>query len=282
MAANLPAFASWDKGLAMAIKLYWCRGKGRADDGRRNFGDYLSPLLVEMLACKPVVYAPVHKADMMAIGSILPRERKARRFFLPRRLHIWGTGTNAPGLSFSPRHHYHALRGVHSRDQVLGLRHAPVLGDPGLLAAHWWEGRPRPEKRYRIGLIPHYVDRENSHVQAAARLPGVHLIDVFWPVEEVLRAVQACDFVFSSSMHGLIVADAFAVPNRRIRVSSGLISDFKFLDYYSAFALTEPEPLPGLLLDQLAVTDPADLVGEYHRPGLAELQAGLLRAFPRF
>jgi len=264
----------------MAIKLYWCRGKGRDDASQRNFGDYLSPLLVEMLAAKPVVYAPVHKAEMMAIGSIMPREQKARRFLLPRRLHIWGTGTDAPGLSFSARHYYHAVRGIKTREQIAGLRSSPALGDPGLLADHWWSGRAKPEKRYRIGLIPHYVDRDNPHVQQAAKLPGVKLIDVFWPVEEVLRAVQACDFVLSSSMHGLIVADAFCVPNRRLILSSGMISDYKFLDYYSAFAMHEPVSVTADALPALDRQDLSELFGDYSRPGLAEIQAHLIKAFP--
>lgn len=264
----------------MPIKLYWCRGKGRDDESLRNFGDYLSPLLVEMLAGKSVVYAPVHKAEMMAIGSIMPRESKARRFLLPRRLHIWGTGTDAPGLSFSARHYYHAVRGLKTLEQIADLKSSPALGDPGLLAAQWWAGRARPEKRYRVGLIPHYVDRDNPHVQQAAQLPGVRLIDVFWPVEEVLRAVQECDFVLSSSMHGLIVADAFAVPNRRLILSEGLISDYKFLDYYSAFGMQEPAPMRVEALLDLDRQELSELFGDYRRPGLAEIQASLVKSFP--
>ncbi|ABP81456.1 polysaccharide pyruvyl transferase family protein [Stutzerimonas stutzeri] len=266
----------------MTIKLYWCRGKGRNDPGQRNFGDYLSPLLVEMLAGKPVVYAPIDRAEMMAIGSILPRERKAKRFFLPHRLHIWGTGTDAPGLCFSPRHHYHALRGVKSCEQVAGLRNRPALGDPGLLASQWWSGRSKPTKAHKVGIIPHYVDRTHPAVIDAAKLAGVLLIDVFWPVEEVLRSIQSCDFILSSSMHGLIVADAFEIPNRRLRLSNGLISDFKFVDYYSAFDLAEPEPLSASAFACLGREDVAELIGEYKRPGLFDLQAGLLRSFPHF
>ncbi|MCQ4287302.1 polysaccharide pyruvyl transferase family protein [Pseudomonas stutzeri] len=262
------------------IKLYWCRGKGRSDPSQRNFGDYLSPLLVEMLAGKQVEYTPISRAEMMAIGSILPRERKARRFFLPRRLHVWGAGTDAPGLSFSSRHYYHALRGVKSCEQVAGLRDSPALGDPGLLAGHWWGDRVKPAKTHRVGIIPHYVDREHPAIIDASKLPGVLLIDVFWPVEEVLRAIQSCSFVLSSSMHGLIVADAFEVPNRRLRLSNGLISDFKFVDYYSAFSLNEPEPLNASALRCIEREDVAELIGEYERPGLFNLQAGLLRSFP--
>jgi len=150
------------------------------------------------------------------------------------------------------------------------------------LAGHWWEGRVRPAKTYRVGIIPHYVDREHPAVIEASKLSGVLLIDVFWPVEEVLRAIQSCSFVLSSSMHGLIVADAFEVPNRRLRLSSGLISDFKFVDYYSAFSLKEPEPLDASALEHLEREDVAELVGEYNRPGLLNLQAGLLHSFPQF
>jgi len=265
----------------MAIKLYWCRGKGRDNASQQNFGDYLSPLIVEMLAGKPVVYSPIAKAEMMAIGSIMNRERKAKRFLLPRRLHVWGAGTDAPGLSFSGRHFYHAVRGERTREQIDGLKSQPALGDPGLLSAQWWDGRPVPGKRYRIGLIPHYVDKGNPHLQQAAALPGVKLIDVFSPVEEVLRQIQECEFVISSSMHGLIVSDAFGVPNRRVRLSQGKVSDYKFVDYYSAFSLAEPAPLNAEDLLQLASKDPCELVGEYNRPGLDALQRGLVESFPR-
>ncbi|WP_374380800.1 hypothetical protein [Pseudomonas fluvialis] len=55
----------------MAIKLYWHRGSGRSDAGQRNFGDYLSPLIVEAVSGRSVKYAPLKEAEMMAIGTIL-------------------------------------------------------------------------------------------------------------------------------------------------------------------------------------------------------------------
>lgn len=264
----------------MTIKLYWCRGKGRDDPGQRNFGDYLSPLIVEMASHRPVEYAPIHKADMMAIGSIMNRESKAKRFLLPRRLHVWGSGTDAPGRVFSGRHHYHAVRGTQTRAQIQGEPGSVALGDPGLLAREWWEGRPRPDKRFTLGVIPHYVDRDSDAVRQVASQPGVCIIDVYWPVEEVLRAIQSCHFILSSSMHGLIVADAFGVPNRRVTLSQGKISDFKFVDYYSAFGLDEPASLGAADLAAATATDAERLVGNYCRPRLETVKAGLLAAFP--
>lgn len=264
------------------IKLYWCRGKGRDDPTRCNFGDYLSPLIVEMASRRPVEYAPIHKADMLAIGSIMNRECKAKRFLMPRRLHVWGSGTDAPERVFSARHHYHAVRGRHTLAQIAGEPAAVALGDPGLLAREWWEGRPRPDKRYTLGVIPHYVDRDAGPVRQVATQPGVCIIDVYWPVEEVLRAIQSCHFILSSSMHGLIVADAFSVPNRRVALSRGKISDFKFVDYYSAFGLDEPASLSAGDLAAATATDAERLVGNYCRPQLEAVKTGLLSAFPSF
>lgn len=264
----------------MSIKLYWCRGKGRDDSSQQNFGDYLSPLVVEMLAKKPVIYAPIQKAELMAIGSIMNREQKARRFMMPRRLHVWGSGTDSPECSFSNRHYYHAVRGVKTREQIVGLKGEPALGDPGLLATHWWDGRPRPQKRFKIGIIPHYVDRENPVVRQLSEMPGVNIINVFWPVEQVLRSIQECEFVISSSMHGLIVADAFAVPNRRVRFSDGKISDYKFVDYYSAFGMEEPHCLRADELLKIQDEQLSMWFSDYARPGLDDVQKSLIKAFP--
>jgi len=47
----------------VAIKLYWHRGSGRSDAGQRNFGDYLSPLIVEAVSGRSVEYAPLKEAE---------------------------------------------------------------------------------------------------------------------------------------------------------------------------------------------------------------------------
>jgi pyruvyltransferase len=43
-----------------------------------------------------------------------------------------------------------------------------------------------------------------------------------------------CKIVLSSSLHGLVLADSFQIPNKRIVLSNNIIGgDFKFKDYYS-------------------------------------------------
>ncbi len=234
-----------------------------------------------MVSGKTVQYAPIDRADMMAIGSIMDRERKAKRFLIPRRLHIWGSGTDAADRRFSSRHYYHAVRGRKTLHQIEGLTgQPPALGDPGLLASHWWEGRPRPKKRYTLGVIPHYVDKNHPGLNCLKAAANICFIDVFWPVEEILRTIQECEFVLSSSMHGLIISDAFDIPNRRMRLSSGLISDYKFEDYYSAFDIPSPDAITAEEITRLNLRSPDTWIGVYARPGRDSICDALINSFP--
>lgn len=262
----------------MSIKLYWHRGSGRSDPTRQNFGDYLSPLIVEAVSKKRVEYAPLSHADMMSIGTILANEPKARRFGFKRRLHIWGSGCGRDHERFDARHYYHAVRGQETRARVAGDKAArAALGDPGLLSPLLIE---RPAKKWQIGFVPHYVDQHLAETQLFLQTyPEVKFINVFQSPLEVLRDIASCEFIISSSLHGLIVADAFAVPNVRARLSHGLIDELKFTDYYSAFGIAPPELLEAGQL--CAVWERLEQLHQAHkRPGIDEVQRALERSFP--
>ncbi len=71
----------------------------------KNFGDALSPLLFERVFNTPVTYAPIQRADAIAIGSLLqvlciekrpPHHQRHKLAFLEsfgRMMDVWGTGT---------------------------------------------------------------------------------------------------------------------------------------------------------------------------------------------
>lgn len=262
----------------MSIKLYWSRGSGRDNPNRRNFGDYMSPLIVEAVSGRQVEYAPLSRADLMAIGTILAKEKKAKFFGFKRKIHVWGSGCGHEGESFSGRHCYHAVRGAETLRRIEGDVGAVALGDPGLLAPLLL--KKAVAKQYKIGFIPHYVDKTLPVVvEFIEKNKQVRFIDVHKPPIQVIEEIAACEFIISSSMHGLIVADAFKVPNVRIKLSGRIKSELKYDDYYSAFGILQPKPLE---LDELSDSvRRVDFYSEkYNRPGLVDVADRLVKSFP--
>lgn len=220
--------------MSAPIRLFHFRSKS----GVPNFGDELSPQVVAFVTGRTVEHAGRWTCDLTGIGSILDRylDPKGRliagvRAALGRPIRVWGSGLiiDHPGARHSlvPL----ALRGQLTRD-ALGADKATPLGDPGLLSARMIA---RAVSRQEIGIVPHYSDKTHPMVAALARLPGVRIIDVERDGPSVCTDIASCAAVLSSSLHGLIVADAFGIPNHRLRFGGKIKGgDFKFLDYASA------------------------------------------------
>jgi len=185
------------------LRLYWFRAKP-------NFGDALSPLICECLAGRPIVYAARWWCDLVAVGSLLHRFREG--YLLPR-VHVWGTGFIKERLPRRDRFYYHAVRGP-LRAQIIQGRSITTFGDPVLLVDLLWPELKKTPKRHRVGLVPHYMDRTDPRVETLANsLPGCTVINVFDAAVRVLRQIAACERILSSSLHGLVAADALGIPN---------------------------------------------------------------------
>lgn len=251
------------------LKLHWA-------SGRPNFGDWLSPAICGLLSGRPVEHAPAQRCELIAVGSILHR---LRHRWWARRTHVWGTGFIEELKPVSSRHHYHAVRGWRTAAQLRGVE-ISCVGDPGLLASLLLPGYETTQKKFRLGLVPHYKDREHGLVKELAKqLSSTTVLDVFAPPVEVLRRVAECEFILSSSLHGLIVADSLGVPNAWMEISGGVHgSGFKFADYYSVFGLQHCAPVD--LTGGLSVGKIGEWSRRCERPGLDELKRRLRASFP--
>jgi pyruvyltransferase len=254
---------------AGTLKLHWSSGKP-------NFGDWLSPALVTLLSGRPVEHADPGGCDLIAVGSILHRLK--HRWF-NRRVHVWGTGFIEERRPISSRHYYHAVRGWHTARQLRGVE-ISCVGDPGLLADRLLPDRKMIPKTHRLGLVPHYKDHADPRIAAlAAQIPGTAVLDVLVEPVEFLRRAAGCEFILSSSLHGLIVADSMGIPNAWMSLSDSVRgAGFKFADYYSVFGIPDPKPvdLRGGLSESL--------LGEWarasQRPGMEEIKSKLVASFP--
>jgi hypothetical protein len=110
----------------------------------------------------------------------------------------------------------------------------------------------------------------------------MRLIDVSRPPWEVIRQIGRCRIVLSQSLHGLIVADAFNIPNLWIAPAQHMQGgDYKFMDYFSTLdAPKQSHPMTRELL--CAGSWPEASVGiyrgnkaEYHEILASALRQGL-------
>jgi len=197
-------------------------------DVSRNWGDSLSPFLVHKLTGR-TAYQPVFKKwpSYVVIGSILGW-RSAHGV-------IWGAGfISSDSVPNGPPKKIYAVRGPLTRKIFLqnNIECPTVYGDPAILLGSLV---PVVKKReFRYGIIPHYVDKNNPWIndQLEEFASSALLIDIEGDILEVIDQVTRCEFIFSSSLHGLICADTYNIPNTRLILSSKIKGgDFKFVDY---------------------------------------------------
>ncbi len=255
------------------LKMYWW-------NEQPNFGDALNPLIVERLFGIQVQWADLSSATLVGAGSCLQwvAEEVAER---PREIHVWGTGymfDKEPAVS-SPLVQHHAVRGKYSR--TYGGLEMVALGDPGILSSLLFEKSVM--KRHAIGIVPHLWNRDDVEIHNLRdHHPEVQVIDVTQPSMEVIRQIAECEFIFSSSLHGLVVADSFGIPNQWVEFTRKPFGDqWKFKDYYSVFPIDTPK---SLLFEERIVSDAGigNLVNRFERrEGIADMQKGLIGAFPK-
>ncbi|MFD2167326.1 polysaccharide pyruvyl transferase family protein [Thalassotalea euphylliae] len=206
--------------LGNGVDTYWW-------SGRVNFGDLISEELLKVNGKTPILKEPSN-AQLVMVGSLiehLPEDYSGT---------IMGTGLISEKKASLPQANFLAVRGKYTR-QCLGLKESVPLGDFGLLS-HKLIGK-QPAKKYKYGLIPHYVDKTNPWIPKIHNYLGQDcvIIDVEDTATSVTQQIAECEFIFSSSLHGLIVADSFGIPNTWLQMSDKVIGNgFKFHDYNSA------------------------------------------------
>ena len=175
------------------LKLYW---SSSLQDGKKNFGDWLSPLLCEYLSGRPVVHARPNRCDLVAVGSIL---NKVKNWWFNRTVDIWGAGLIEVLPPFRSRHCYHALRGRRT-DACIHHDCQPVYGDPGLLAGLLVDDLPTATQ-YTVGLVPHYKDQNDPLVREfLARHPHAVLLDVLSETRDFIRQVAMARAITRSAL----------------------------------------------------------------------------------
>jgi len=134
-----------------------------------NFGDLLSPYLVEKLTSKPVKH--IYLRPALKISSFMaPFRKQAFSYFavgsILRRVNsrsiVWGSGTFGTEVrkDLNRKATYLAVRGPLTRNllRIHGISCPDIYGDPALIIPELFN--PPVEKRYSIGIVLRWSEKE--------------------------------------------------------------------------------------------------------------------------
>lgn len=216
------------------IKLFWHRSMN-------NFGDVLNPILVNKLTGKQVVWVNseyCNKENYLVIGSILESASSETI--------VWGSGfISKDAHCYKTPRKVCAVRGPLTRDKLLkdGIECPEVYGDPALLLPKIYN--PKIEKKFELGIIPHFVDKDNTWLKTIQNNPEIKILDIQEEnIYHFINELLSCKKIISSSLHGIIVSDAYNIPSVWVEFSDEVIgSGFKFLDYFASVKRKDTQSL---------------------------------------
>lgn len=250
------------------LKIYWWRYDYPS---RLNFGDEITPLLVQRLFGIKTTWAEPSMCNLVGAGSVMEVITEQAG---DNKIAVWGSGyINQESTILTQTFNFAAVRGSLTGSRV-GTKHL-TLGDPGLLAPLAFP--PSRKKRYKLGIVPHYVDIDEPVVHRLEE-QGAKIINVMDTPEKVAHEITSCDLIFSSSLHGLIFSDAYGIPNYWTPFSDNLTGgSYKFDDYYSVF---NKKSLP-LNASNISPKMYDSLILEYQpQPSIETIQKSLIKSFP--
>jgi len=209
------------------------------DNSFQNFGDMLNPFIFSYFDI--VLNYEEQNPILYAIGSVLNNINSEFKGY------IWSSGClfeKKVSFTVVPI----AVRGKLTLKCLGNIDTTNIiLGDGGLILDRLY--KPMILKKYKLGIIPHYVDiiYSERHNNPIYKFPifdndDVIFIDPRKDVKVIINMLCSCENVISSCLHGLIICDSYGINNTCFQgefsehiMFKGAQQSFKFKDYYSVF-----------------------------------------------
>lgn len=215
----------------------------------KNYGDYYNRIIINKILNKKVhivdinlynrlnldklVYA--NKELICGIGSIL--------HFADDNCIVWGTGSIwYESVPKKKPKEILSIRGRLTHKNLLnkGFLAPDIFGDPGLLIQKYSnKSQISSSKKYKLGIIPHTSERHFKLFDEFRKNKDVLVLDIE-DIDNFIEDLTSCEHIASSSLHGLIFADSFSIPNVWLSFSNLIHGQhFKYHDYYSSIYSTD-------------------------------------------
>lgn len=215
----------------------------------QNWGDELNENIIRYFTDKKVLFLPSCRLEhilrinrFMVIGSILTMYNLAHTV-------IWGSGivnNNEVDRIRGIPDKICAVRGPRTRNELLkkGIDCPEVYGDPALLLPRFYQ--PVVKEHYSMGIIPHWEDLDKADVKRLISDPRFKFIKVrdYDKWTDFIDEICSCDFIISSSLHGLIIAEAYGIPSKWVEFGTYIDGwEFKYYDFYESIGKMNEAPL---------------------------------------
>jgi len=232
-------------------------------EGIENFGDGLNKTLFDKLYGVQLVSTEnQHETDIIAIGSVLQNfvysgnKIKLLKQFCKiaskniKKIDVLGAGFKREPRKFKflRKMDFKIVRGKLT-EQVLkkhGIINKNIpYGDLGILSSF---ANKKGASKYLLGIVPHYNDLNSPIFYDIYKEYGNEsiLINVRAEPWKVIDEISKCENIISSSLHGLIVADSYEIPNMWLEnrfKSAREEPHFKYEDYYSSIGVEGVKPI---------------------------------------
>lgn len=206
-----------------------------------NWGDDINYHFLREISQRPIMFfnhlslaMRLKMKNYLVIGSTID-------MCCTKNTEIWGAGIidEVKPLTIKPQR-VHAVRGPLTRKKLLeqGVECPEVYGDPALLISRHY--MPNVKKKYSIGFIPHRSNLETIQDFTVDGAPlsqrnDILVIDLtnYDKWTDIIDQICSCENIISASLHGLIMAEAYKIPNVWIEFGKPLIGGhFKFHDFF--------------------------------------------------
>jgi pyruvyltransferase len=206
-----------------------------------NFGDWIGAWLAKKITGKAPagpIHATVAHPSIYSVGSIISQ-------LMPGAI-VWGSGI----IKFEcrPKRGTPSVRSVRGpltrrRLQQCRIKCPERYGDPGMIMPRYAPA-PGGPKKYKLGIIPHYVDYKAMLAHPIAKDPRILIIDLKTiNVDKVLRELWQCERTVSSSLHGVIISVAYGIPTRWFMVGNKIFGNHvKYFDFFLSLKAKETHP----------------------------------------
>ena len=197
----------------------------KSEQHEANFSDLLSPWLIQKISDNTIALdGGSTSLAHLIIDSVTDRSGS--------KAIVWGAG--ASGCETSAQlckdADYRAVRGPLTRNalRVADIECPEVYGDPALLLPLFH--KPQVQKTHEVGVILRRSEASWSQITFADGVKKIFLESD--NIETLLEEILSCKRIVSSSLHGLVVADAYGIPSAWMDSGEPAGLHFKFYDYF--------------------------------------------------